>query len=125
MQKEWFEELPKECPPADSQECNGVYYRVACGNPATSADFFSQRMLAPTKAFMGMGIDECVVRAVSVFAELDDARHLLKLPKFKNAKIAQVNLQPDDGNIKKTFKKSHHSWWRSKSFDVATAKIIA
>lgn len=125
MQKEWFEELPKECPPVDSQECNGIFYRVACGNPATSADFFSQRKLAPTKPFAGMGVDECVVRAVSVFAELDDAKSLLKLPKFRKAQIAMVNLLPDDGNIKKTFKKSHYSWWRSRLFDVRTAKIIA
>lgn len=124
MQKEWFEELPKECPPADSQECNGTYYRVAYGNPAASADFFSQRKLAPQRLFAGIGIDECVVRAVSVFSNPDDARQLLKLPKFKKAQIAMVCLSSCDGKIKKTFKKSHHSWWRSKSFDVTTAKII-
>ena len=27
-------------------------------------------------------------------------------------------------DIKKTFKKSHYSWWRSKSFDVNKAKIV-
>jgi len=61
---------------------------------------------------------------VSVFAELDDAKNLLKLPKFKRANIAELHLQEQDGKIKKTFKKSHHSWWRSKSFNVNNAKII-
>lgn len=121
---EWFEDLPVSCPPADAIDCNGIFYRVSHGNPAESSDFFSQRLLAPDKRFLGEGIDECIVRAVSVFAELNDAKNLLKLPKFKNANIAILNLQEQDGKTKKTFKKSHHSWWRSKSFDVYNAKII-
>jgi len=121
---EWFEELPPSCPPSDATDCQGTYYRVSNGNPAESCDFFSQRLLAPDKKFKGEGIDECIVRAVSVFAELDDAKNLLKLPKFKRANIAELHLQEQDGKIKKTFKKSHHSWWRSKSFNVNNAKII-
>lgn len=79
MQNKWFETLPPECPPADSQECSGRYYRVAQGDPATSEDFFSQRKLSPEKVFLGVGIDECIVRAVSVFSEVDDAKRLLRL----------------------------------------------
>lgn len=125
MQQKWFEDLPRECPPADAMECGGRYYRVSWGNPATTADFFSQRRLAPEKVFLGEGIDECVVRAVSVFADLEDACRLLKHPKFKNAKVALLKLEQQDGKIKKTFKRSHHSWWRSSMFDVSSAKIIA
>lgn len=124
MTNQWFEDLPASCPPADASICKGTFYRVSFGNPAESKDFFSQQLLAPEKTFRGEGIDDCIVRAVSVFASLEDARHLLKLPKFKNANIAQVCFQPEDGKIKKTFKKSHYSWWRSKSFDVKLAKII-
>lgn len=40
---EWFEELPVACPPSNATPCNGIYYRIANGNPATSLDFFSQR----------------------------------------------------------------------------------
>ena len=29
-----------------------------------------------------------------------------------------------DGKIKKTFKNSHYSWWRSKAFDIKKAKTI-
>lgn len=121
---EWFEELPSSCPPSDAIDSEGTFYRVSHGNPAESSDFFSQRLLAPDKQFHGEGIDECIVRAVSVFAELNDAKNLLKLPKFKKANIAIVHLHEQDGKIKKTFKKSHYSWWRSKSFEVNNAKII-
>lgn len=120
----WFEELPLTCPPSEASDCDGIYYRVANGNPATSTDFFSQRRLAPNKTFLGEGIDECIVRAVSVFADIEDAKRLLKLPKFKKASIAEVCLDKHDGKTLKTFKKSHYSWWRSLSFDVHKAKIV-
>lgn len=42
MEYQWFEELPPSCPPFDSVECNGTYFRVSYGNPAESEDFFSQ-----------------------------------------------------------------------------------
>ena len=35
MQNYWFESLPESCPPADSEKCQGIYYRVAIGNPAS------------------------------------------------------------------------------------------
>lgn len=41
MEYQWFEELPSSCPPFDSVECNGTYFRVSYGNPAESEDFFS------------------------------------------------------------------------------------
>ena len=121
---EWFEELSLSCPPSDATDCKGTYYRVSFGNPAESRDFFSQKRLAPNKQFKGEGIDECIVRAVSIFAELNDAKNLLKLPKFKNAHIAELKFKEQDGKMKKTFKKSHYSWWRSKSFNVNNTQII-
>lgn len=121
---EWFENLPQFCPPSDANPCNGTYYRMAEGNPATSKDFFSQRRLQPNKVFKGQGIDECITRAVSLFGDLEDAKKRLKLPKFRNAVIASVALNPKDGLMKKTFRDSHYSWWRSKCFEVEKAKIV-
>ena len=43
MEYQWFEELPPSCPPFDSVECDGTYFRVSHGNPAESEDFFSQK----------------------------------------------------------------------------------
>jgi len=48
----------------------------------------------------------------------------LKLPKFRNANIALVELKSKDGMIKKTFGTAHYSWWRTKDFDVSQAKVI-
>ena len=58
------------------------------------------------------------------FEELPPSCPPLKLPKFKHANIAVVSLRPMDGKIKKTFKNSHYSWWRSKAFDIKNAKTI-
>lgn len=124
MANQWFEKLPQSCPPSDAKVCEGTFYRVSHGNPAESKDFFSQQLLAPEKKFKGEGIDDCIVRAVSIFSSLDDAEQLLKLPKFKGANIAEIHFYPEDGKLKKTFKKSHYSWWRSKAFHVKKTKIV-
>ena len=35
-----------------------------------------------------------------------------------------ISLRAMDGKIKKTFKNSYYSWWRSKAFDIKKAKTI-
>lgn len=124
MSNSWFEDLPEQCPPDDAEVCNGIYYRIANGNPATSADFFSQRKMQPDKIFKGEGIDDCIVKSVSLFSDKNEAMKRMKLPKFKRAVIAEVKLGTNDGMIKKTFEYAHFSWWRSKKFNVSQAKIV-
>jgi hypothetical protein len=124
MSNKWFEELPEQCPPNDAEVCNGIFYRIANGNPVTSEDFFSQRKMYPNKVFRGEGIDDCVIKSVSLFSNINEAMKRLKLPKFKRAVIAEVKLGTTDGMIKKTFGFAHYSWWRSKSFDVSQSKIV-
>ena len=119
----WYEQLPELCPPVDAVPCEGTYYRIAKGNPASNGDFFSQRKLQPNKVFTGLGVDECVARSISLFSDINDATRRLKLPKFRNAQIAGVTLEPKDGVMKKTFSDSHYSWWRSTNFEVSQAKI--
>jgi len=58
-----------------------------------------------------------------LFKEKDDAKKRLKLPKFRYSVIAAVELEPKDGEMKKTFRDSHYSWWRSTNFDVKQAKV--
>lgn len=120
----WFEDLPEQCPPADAVPANGTYYRIAAGIPTESEDFFSQRKLQPAKAFVGEGIDECVLRAVSLFSSKDEAQKRLKLPKFKKHLIVSVDLSAKDGVLKKTFGPAHYSWWRSNEFDVLSAIAV-
>ena len=119
----WYEQLPELCPPVDAVPCEGTYYRIAKGNPASNGDFFSQRKLQPNKVFTGLGVDECVARSISLFSDINDAIRRLKLPKFRNAQIAAVTLEPKDGVMKKTFSDSHYLWWRSTNFEVSQAKI--
>ena len=121
----WFEQLPPQCPPSDAMPCNGIYYRIAKGNPVDDSDFFSQRKLMPDKVFTGLGIDECIIRSISVFFDIEDAVKRLKLPKFRHANVTKVHLTPKDGVIKKTFSSSHFSWWRSTAFNVSQANIIS
>ena len=120
----WFEVLPEQCPPEDAKECNGIYYRIANGNPATSADFFSQKRLQPDKIFTGEGIDDCIVKSISLFSDRKEIEKRLKLPKFRKGVIAEVKLEPKDGMIKKTFGNAHYSWWRTNEFEVSQAKVL-
>lgn len=120
----WYEVLPEQCPPVDASPCDGVYYRIANGNPAEDSDFYSQRRMQPNKEFVGEGIDECVVRSLSVFSSLESAEKRLKLPKFKSAHIVELTLTGVDGKIKKTFGPYHYSWWRTKCFDIQKSKTI-
>ena len=50
MNAEWFETLPEQWPPTDAKQCEGYYYRIANGNPATTEDFFSQRKMRRIKS---------------------------------------------------------------------------
>lgn len=120
---EWFEQLPEQCPPKDAMPCNGVYYRIAKEVPTDSDDYFSQRKMQPNGIFIGNGVDECVLHAVSLFSVLGDAQKRLKLPKFRKQIVVKVTLTPKDGVIKKTFGTSHHSWWRSTKFEYVQVTI--
>ena len=124
MSNSWFEKLPEACPPEDAKPAKGRFYRIAKGNPADSSDFFSQRKLQPEKVFTGSGVDECIARSISLFYDLSDARKRLVIPKFKHAHIVEVNLEPKDGVMKKTFTGSHFSWWRTTDFNVTQVKTI-
>lgn len=119
----WFEELPSQCPPADAMPAQGRFFRIAKGLPKESEDYFSQRHLQPDKVFIGEGIDECIVRSVSLFNDLEVAKMRLRLPKFRNQIIVAVDLEPVDGAIKKTFGLSHFSWWRSTDFNFSKATL--
>ena len=120
----WFEELPEQCPPEDAKECNGIYYRIANRNPTTSTDFFSQKKLQPDKVFIGKGIDDCIVKSISLFSDRKEIEKRMKLPKFRKGVIAEVRLEPKDGMIKKTFGAAHYSWWRTNEFEVSQAKVL-
>lgn len=112
----WHEELPEQCPPGDAFEPNNFRcYRLCEQTPFTESDFLSQRALAPEKVF---NAPECIARAVSVFTGIEDCINLRKLAIHKKKVVASLTLNPGAGMVKKTGKaRTHHSWWRSSSFD--------
>ena len=119
----WEEELPEQCPPLTAVEVKDfICYRAVNGNPATPEDFFSQRRLSPMGVF---NASECVAHACSVFTTIESlkARTLLQ-PRFRNALVAELCLQPKDGVVK-IGRNEHCSWWVDTAFSPEKdAKII-
>ncbi|SIN95260.1 hypothetical protein [Chitinophaga niabensis] len=118
MNNNWFEELPERCPPQDVLLPNGkTFYRLINGETPTSDDFLSTRAEFPLQVFSG--VDECIVRSISIFTQKNDCENILKLARHKHKKVFEISLYENDGAIKQTFKASHHSWWRTLSFQIS------
>lgn len=127
---DYFEEidiLGITCPHEDAFEPNGLkeFYRVLKTNPATS-DCFLPTPINSDKP-LPRGFDECIGRSVSVYDDLQGMINgFFKLPSNKGKKkyIGILKLKETDGRIKQTFDhKNHHSWWRSRDFDITTVTI--
>lgn len=121
---DWFEELPKQCPPNNAiSPHNEIYYRIVNSVPINSSHFLSQREISGSDKVFN-NANECITRAISLFKNIEDSKKLLKLPKFKGGIIAEITLNENDGVVLKTSTKSHYSWWRSQNFDINCAKIV-
>lgn len=120
---EWSEELPDQCPPAEAFSPDGqTLYRFTKSEVPSEADFISQRGLKPESTFNG--ISECIARSLSVFNDLPHCQKMLKLPRWKGARILACPLSEQDGLAMKTFKAHHYSWWKTNNFDIASAVPI-
>lgn len=123
----YFEDLAIEgqvCPHDDAVVPDGVktYYRVLKNNPATSECFISHRVKFPEKEFD----DECEARSVSLSDSLEgliNGYFKVQANKKKARNIGVLTLLPTDGVVKQTGHKSHHSWWRSQTFDHTTVTV--
>ncbi len=112
----WLEELPDKCPPDDAEKRDLIAFRMVKTIPPLIDDFYSYsyNKIIPKKVF---NIDECTLRACSVFCDLEECREKLKYKNHKDKKIVKVSITKKDGVIKKTLSsKSHHSWWISSNF---------
>ena len=120
---EWFEELPEMCPPDNAFNPEGyTFYRLTNGENPTEEDFLSQRALCPTCKYNN--VTECISRSLSVWDNVEKCLNLLKLPRHKNKRVLALALKSTDGLVLQTFKANHHSWWRSKSFDIASVSTL-
>ncbi|MGL6014660.1 MAG: hypothetical protein ACRCZU_01000 [Selenomonadaceae bacterium] len=114
---EWYEDLPKCCPPADTIEADAIpLYRLVKSVPPTDNDFVSLRKMWPSQSFR---TDECTARSLSTLNSEEEAKCIIKLPTHSDEQIIEMSLQSTDGKIKRTLKRDgHYSWWRSLSFKV-------
>ena len=122
---EYFEDLAAmeiTCPHKDAFSPDGKqqYFRVIKGDAADSDSFL------PTPLKTEYRPDECICKSVSVFDDLE----ALKSGYFKNParkkkprNVAVLTLTEKCGLLKQTFAAGHHSWWRSKEFNPASAGI--
>lgn len=119
----WYEELPDQCPPSDAFEPEGKkFFRLCVGDPAVSSDFFSQKRENPSRTFAG--VSDCILSSVSLWDDKNKCLKQKKYPTQKNKVLGEIELQKEDGLIKKTFSSNHYSWWRSSSFDPEIALIV-
>src|SRR5207245_519460 len=112
--------------PADAVAANVTVYRTVRTNPPTSGDFTTYHELGKQ---VRPGF-ECRSASVSVFLNVNDARHHRDVLGWKeNARlIAAGRLTADHGVMKQTPGRfpSHVSWWpyvgvdRSAAFQVVT-----
>ena len=122
----WYEDLPKQCPPDDAFNPNGmILYRLAVSEIPTNNDFLSQRYLNPDRIFNN--VSECLARSISTLNDIDACKNMIKLPRYRKRfkSIFELKLDEKDGVIKQTFKKSEHfSWWRSNLFNFENPKKV-
>ncbi|MBS1631972.1 MAG: hypothetical protein KF825_13795 [Ferruginibacter sp.] len=114
------------CPHEDAFVPDGVkvYYRVLKNN-TVSSEYFLPTVVKDDRP-LPQGYDNCIGKSVSVFDDLQVMiNSIFRLPfnRGKKKTIGLLKLTANDGLLKQTFdNKNHHSWWRSKAFDIATVE---
>jgi hypothetical protein len=122
----YFEDLNVgcTCPHEDAFLPDGekVYFRKLKANNAIENSFVAP----PFNEALIEKADPCIQKSLSVFDDLNmliNAVMKIQAGKKKTKQIAVLKLSFNDGLVKQTFGKNHHSWWRSNSFDVSTIII--
>ena len=125
----YFEDLAATgitCPHEDAFVPNGVktYFRVLKSSEVNSECFLPTTI--KTDKPLPDEFDDCIGKSVSIYDSLDGMINgFFRLPHNRGKKkhIGILQLKSNDGVLKQTFRKSHHSWWRSQAFDIATVTI--
>ena len=119
---DWVETLPPQCPPSDAVPPEGVYFRAVSAD-CSEDDFIPYARLYPKRHYKGAMA--CKSRALSIYSNMEDCINATKLPALQNlgqTHIAKVTLTEKDGVVQKERNKgSHHSWWRTRDFDIKTS----
>lgn len=123
----YFEEIDNlsvTCPHEDAFVPKGekVYFRKIKANHPIEESFVAP----PFKEGLIDRADACIQKSLSVFDDLDaliNAVIKIQAGKKKSKQIAVLKLTENDGLVKQTFGKNHHSWWRSQSFDISSINV--
>ena len=112
---EWPDFYPANCPPAEAEPASGTVYRLVRHDPAQAEDFKTPFEENPGRFNNKPSIKNC---GLSVHTDMRDSEQLktvMKMvPRFRDAQIAEGELNPTLGMIHHTPSakyKSHHSWW--------------
>lgn len=125
----YFEDLAATgipCPHIDAFVPDGAktYFRVLKTNEINS-DCFLPTTIKTDKP-LPEEFDDCIGKSVSIYDDLEGMINgFFRLPHNRGKKkhIGILQLKSNDGMLKQTFRKSHHSWWRSQAFDIATVTL--
>jgi hypothetical protein len=104
--------FPAGCPPQDAAPADGVVYRITKNNPPTPEDFLS--FYEEGKQLRGNSpVAQCRSRGLSVYREIEDARHQLAALPALGDHIAEGVLTEQHGVTKLTPTKrpTHTTWW--------------
>jgi hypothetical protein len=122
---EWTCMMPQGCPPEDILvPSDHPFYRLAQNSDTYSVEDF--RSYAEKDPERNWGELLPLAVGLSVIDDEAKARKNLKLPMFKQFKgVIALMLNPTDGVVKQTgVHRSHHTWWRTKSFEMSNLKML-
>ena len=102
--------FPDCCPPARAGDASGVVYRITEHNPPEASDFLTYheegkdlRDPNPTAV--------CRSHGISVYRNVEDARHRKSLLPGVTLYIAAGTLTAEHGRMMPTGKPTHMTWW--------------
>lgn len=92
--------------PEDALDADGTYFRICVTKPPTTEDFKSYKELGkPTTAAPIHAV------GISMYTDLDKARHRQRLSPRLGKFIAEGDLTPEHGKTSRPGGNGHLEWW--------------
>ena len=110
------EYFPKQCPPADSSEASGTFYRTIKGSVPVKKDFLPHWLLKThnQQEWIKQG-KACQACGLSVNTNIENLKRKMDiLPTLRNKNIVEGTLAPNMGKVKPSPSlkdPDHHTWW--------------
>ncbi|MFZ2727101.1 MAG: hypothetical protein WAX77_12670 [Methylococcaceae bacterium] len=112
------EYYPKQCPPCDAKDIEGLVFRFTDRNVPNKRDFLSHYEKNSSKDWEDSA---CQAMGLSVFPSKDACEEMKKkVPAMRRKKIASANLNNEHGKFAhtpSTTSKRHMTWWVSCSLN--------